>query len=584
MSSGRIELQLVGNGTIQTALGDRRKFRVVTFPAGPRGRDGAVTSVASRTGDIVLTKADVGLGNVDNTSDASKPVSTAQAAADASVASAAAADATAKAAAALASANAAAPGLAPVQSVAGKNGAVVLTLADLTDSTPAGRALAAALDATAQRVLLGLGNSATRNVGTTAGTVAAGDDARLSDARTPTAHTHAASQISDSTGAGRTILTAADATAQRTALGLGSAAVRADGDFIRDDVDQVNTATQKRTARFNLGFSDSFTTAELLALSATESARLRLAYCSDCFSSGANMTTLYGDAVFWNGYQWLTQSDCVPICADGVADNDWLRFALNKARMTAYSEMRPTCSVHGDQANSVLSITGYTSGSGASVGALQAGTDRIIQINAGPGTTSSGAFRALPIFGVNALSNTAPIRKVAAVLNYAPGLNAISNIGTDNWYWKFGIGLPVFSASATLTADEICFVMDDANALGQGATGSEFYALCRLGGTTLRWEPTSVNPTITNKFLVATWEPTGPLAREGRARLAVADDLAANLTTIVDQTGTFSAAITTLQPYLAGAKTLGTGVRQTIRRFMRCVTYRTGTGNGGVLS
>lgn len=33
-----------------------------------------------------------------------------------------------------------------------------------------------------------LGNSATRNVGTTTGTVCAGDDSRLSDARTPTAH------------------------------------------------------------------------------------------------------------------------------------------------------------------------------------------------------------------------------------------------------------------------------------------------------------------------------------------------------------------------------------------------------------
>ncbi len=43
MSSGRIELQLVGNGTIQTALGDRRQFRTVIFPTGPRGRDGAVS-------------------------------------------------------------------------------------------------------------------------------------------------------------------------------------------------------------------------------------------------------------------------------------------------------------------------------------------------------------------------------------------------------------------------------------------------------------------------------------------------------------------------------------------------------------
>lgn len=39
----------------------------------------AVTSVAAKTGAVTLVKADVGLGNVDNTSDANKPVSTDQA-------------------------------------------------------------------------------------------------------------------------------------------------------------------------------------------------------------------------------------------------------------------------------------------------------------------------------------------------------------------------------------------------------------------------------------------------------------------------------------------------------------------------
>jgi hypothetical protein len=43
----------------------------------------AVSSVAGRTGVVVLAKADVGLGSVDNTADSAKPVSTAQAAADA---------------------------------------------------------------------------------------------------------------------------------------------------------------------------------------------------------------------------------------------------------------------------------------------------------------------------------------------------------------------------------------------------------------------------------------------------------------------------------------------------------------------
>ena len=41
---------------------------------------GEVSSVAGRTGSVVLTKSDVGLANVDNTSDADKPISTLQAA------------------------------------------------------------------------------------------------------------------------------------------------------------------------------------------------------------------------------------------------------------------------------------------------------------------------------------------------------------------------------------------------------------------------------------------------------------------------------------------------------------------------
>lgn len=39
--------------------------------------EGGVTSVNGKTGAVTLTKADVGLGNVDNTSDANKPISTA---------------------------------------------------------------------------------------------------------------------------------------------------------------------------------------------------------------------------------------------------------------------------------------------------------------------------------------------------------------------------------------------------------------------------------------------------------------------------------------------------------------------------
>ena len=62
----------------------------VQGPPGSGGGGGAVDSVNGRAGPVVLTSADVGLSNVNNTSDANKPVSTAQAAADTAVANAAA--------------------------------------------------------------------------------------------------------------------------------------------------------------------------------------------------------------------------------------------------------------------------------------------------------------------------------------------------------------------------------------------------------------------------------------------------------------------------------------------------------------
>lgn len=56
--------------------GDNHRLRVDDLPGG--GGGGAVQSVQGRTGDVVITADDVGLGNVDNTSDADKPISTAQ--------------------------------------------------------------------------------------------------------------------------------------------------------------------------------------------------------------------------------------------------------------------------------------------------------------------------------------------------------------------------------------------------------------------------------------------------------------------------------------------------------------------------
>ena len=73
------EVLLEGEMGLET---DTRKFKfgdgVTAWNSLTYASGGAVTSVAGKTGDVTLDKADVGLGNVDNTSDAGKPVSTAQ--------------------------------------------------------------------------------------------------------------------------------------------------------------------------------------------------------------------------------------------------------------------------------------------------------------------------------------------------------------------------------------------------------------------------------------------------------------------------------------------------------------------------
>lgn len=122
--------------------------------------------------------------------------------------------------------------------------------ANITDASTVGRSVLTATDAAAARTAIGAGTSSLA-LGTTASTAKAGNYvpawtevtskpatfppsthshlwADITDKPTtftPTAHTHTASQISDATTVGRSVMTATDAAAARTAIGAGTSSL-----------------------------------------------------------------------------------------------------------------------------------------------------------------------------------------------------------------------------------------------------------------------------------------------------------------------------------------------------------------------
>ena len=123
------------------------------------------------------------------------------------------------------------------------------------------------------------------------GTASAADWVEL----TSGAHTHAATAISDSTAAGRALLTAADAAAQRTALGLGTAAnynVPSGGGAVNSgDL----TGTSKYYSRSALTFGANTTLAMWVKLDSLASNQAFVAQYNTADSS-----TGYGMILYWD--------------------------------------------------------------------------------------------------------------------------------------------------------------------------------------------------------------------------------------------------------------------------------------------
>lgn len=105
-------------------------------------------------------------------------------------------------------------------------GAGTSDLAIGTTGTTAAAGNRAATETAIGMVELATTAEATTGTDTTRAVTPAGLKA-VADTKAATSHTHTASQVSDSTATGRSLLTATDAAAARTALGLGTAATTA---------------------------------------------------------------------------------------------------------------------------------------------------------------------------------------------------------------------------------------------------------------------------------------------------------------------------------------------------------------------
>ena len=150
ITSGAVDSVAGKTGVVTLNTGDVAEGSNLYYTAARASAAAPVQSVAGRTGAVTLTKSDVGLANVDNTSDAAKPISTAtQTALDGKqpldgdlTAIAALAGTTGllkKTAADTWSLDTTAyitSAGAPVQSVAGRTGAVTLAVADVSGAAP----------------------------------------------------------------------------------------------------------------------------------------------------------------------------------------------------------------------------------------------------------------------------------------------------------------------------------------------------------------------------------------------------------------------------------------------------------------
>jgi hypothetical protein len=255
---------------------------------------------------------------------------------------------------------------------------------------------ATGLDAATGRTSLGLGDSATRNVGTTAGTVAAGDDSRITGALSAaTAATTYQPLDADLTSIaaltttvfGRSFLTLADAAAGRTSLELGSLATQS-GTF-------SGTSSGTNTGDVTLAAS----VADVLSLSgqelqADDPGADRLLFWDDSDGKLAHLTvganlTIAGTTISVSGMPAAADAAPLALGASAVVGT-----STDYARED-HVHVLPTAGQVGAASTGAITGSGLTMATAKLLGRTTASTGAIEEITVGTGLSlTSGTLTA----------------------------------------------------------------------------------------------------------------------------------------------------------------------------------------------
>lgn len=290
-----------------------------------------------------------------------------------------------------------------------------------------------------------------------------------------------------------------------------------------------------------------YTTAQLLALSSSASAAIGIAYCTDCLTTKGILTDV-GDDVRWNGMEWVTFTDDVPLTT-----------SFNKLCFYLYQRNFNSNVLPGTTRWACNAASNANSGTAATM-SLSASTTTNGQINQIIGTTGTTAtgIASLRYNGYDTDLTNWNCRAIGMALNH---VTVEQSVVGQTFSYRSGISTYSAAAVGALQLDEVCLVYDPDNTLGAGINTDNWWYLIRANGTTLFTGDTGIART-TPIWTIATIIPVG--VNSVVAEIATAENYGANYTVHTSQTVTFSAspASATLCMFKASGTTAKTSTRQ----------------------